>query len=124
MLLRAYEGHACIWYFLFLIHLDFPIGRGFRHVLNMFNKSSLVRLASAQFSVAAVQLIWGCAIDAVSSRKLRRLGEMVNLCFEIHVEGEKEGLCAGVQQFRQHSFGHRRTCYQRRAQRDWPGQWH
>ena len=55
-------------------------------------KSSLVRLASAQISVAAVQLIWGCAIDAVSSRKLRRLGEIVDLCFEIDVAGEQEGL--------------------------------
>ena len=55
-------------------------------------KSSLVRLASLQIPLTAVSLIWGCAIDAVSSRKLRRLGEIVDLCFEIQLEGEEEGL--------------------------------
>lgn len=55
-------------------------------------KQALIRLASMQIPLAAVELIWGCAANAVSSRKLRRLTEIVNLCFEIEIQGEKEGL--------------------------------
>ena len=55
-------------------------------------KDALTRLASSQIPTAAVQLIWGCALDAFSSRKLRQLAEVVNLCFEIEVQGEKESV--------------------------------
>ena len=59
-------------------------------------KRAFLRLAELKIAEEAVTLNWACAATALSqiTSKLRRLAELVTLCFEIEIEGETKSMDA------------------------------